>query len=376
MTSFFRSIWLQKFNDNARQDVLRVLQLWFEYGWRKEVELAMINGINTISIDTWLAVIPQIIARLHTPYASIRALIHELLAKIGKTHPQALVYPLTVASKSHSDARRVSSLHVLSTIRTHSAVLVQQAGMVSTELVRVAILWHELWHEAIEEASRAWFGQKNAEAMIAILTPLHAMMDKGASTVKEQTFQQLYGAELAQAFAYCAKYAQSQSVTYLAKAWEIYSDVFRLMSKTMAAGHELQLAEVSPRLLNAQDLQLAVPGSYRSGAAVVRIAHFSPVLRVIESKQHPRRLSIAGSDGKDYPFLLKGHEDLRQDERVMQLFGLVNTFLSVERSTAKSDLQISRYAAIPLSPNSGLIEWVPHTDTLHAVIKQYRDAKG
>lgn len=26
-------------------------------------------------------------------------------------------------------------------------------------------------------------------------------------------------------------------------------------------------------------------------------------------------------------FLLKGHEDLRQDERVMQLFGLVNTLL-------------------------------------------------
>ena len=32
-----------------------------------------------------------------------------------------------------------------------------------------------------------------------------------------------------------------------------------------------------------------------------------------------------GSDGREYVFLLKGHEDLRQDERVMQLFGLVDT---------------------------------------------------
>ncbi len=375
INGFFRSIWLQKFSDNSRQDVLRVLQLWFEYGYRKEVELAMISGINQISIDTWLAVIPQIIARLHTPHASIRALIHELLAKIGKTHPQALVYPLTVASKSHSDSRRVSSLHVLATIRQHSAVLVQQASMVSTELVRVAILWHEMWHEAIEEASRHWFGHHNADAMIGTLTPLHALMDKGPSTVKEQAFTQQFGAELAQALSYCQKYQQTQSAVYMTKAWELYSDTFRQISKAMAAGQPLQLAEVSPKLLHAQDLQLAVPGSYRSGAPVVRIAYFSPALRVIESKQHPRRLSIAGSDGKDYAFLLKGHEDLRQDERVMQLFGLVNTFLSLDRTTAKLDLQITRYAVIPLSPNSGLIEWVPFCDTLHAVIKQYRDAK-
>lgn len=33
---------------------------------------------------------------------------------------------------------------------------------------------------------------------------------------------------------------------------------------------------------------------------------------VLASKQRPRRLSMLGSDGKEYMFLLKGHEDLRQ----------------------------------------------------------------
>jgi len=31
---------------------------------------------------------------------------------------------------------------------------------------------------------------------------------------------------------------------------------------------------------------------------------------------------------------------------------------------------------VPLTPNSGLIGWVPHCDTLHAVIKEYREARG
>lgn len=49
------------------------------------------------------------------------------------------------------------------------------------------------------------------------------------------------------------------------------------------------------------------------------ISSFSRQLVVITSKQRPRKLTIHGNDGEDYAFLLKGHEDLRQDERVMQV---------------------------------------------------------
>jgi FKBP12-rapamycin complex-associated protein len=34
---------------------------------------------------------------------------------------------------------------------------------VSQELIRIAILWHEEWHEALEEASRLYFGESNVE---------------------------------------------------------------------------------------------------------------------------------------------------------------------------------------------------------------------
>lgn len=49
---------------------------------------------------------------------------------------------------------------------------------------------------------------------------------------------------------------------------------------------------------------------------------------------------FTGSNGRMYRFLLKGHEDLRQDERVMQLFGLVNALLSNDPETSKRDLLI------------------------------------
>lgn len=60
-------------------------------------------------------------------------------------------------------------------------------------------------------------------------------------------------------------------------------------------------------------------GSLLPDAPLVTIEYFVPQLIVITSKQRPRKLTIHGSDGNDYAFLLKGHEDLRQDERVMQV---------------------------------------------------------
>lgn len=40
-----------------------------------------------------------------------------------------------------------------------------------------------------------------------------------------------------------------------------------------------------------------------------------------------------------------------------------------------TNFNLQRYAVIPLSTNSGLIGWVPHCDTLHTLIRDYREKK-
>lgn len=89
-----------------------------------------------------------------------------------------------------------------------------------------------------------------------------------------------------------------------------------------------------------RDLELAIPGSYVPNQPVIRISQVNSSLQVITSKQRPRKLCITGSNGKEYMFLLKGHEDLRQDERVMQLFSLVNTLLIHDPETFRRNLTI------------------------------------
>lgn len=118
------------------------------------------------------------IARIHAPDPNVRKLIQHVLTDVGRAHPQALVYPLTVASKYPSESRRRAALSIMNKMRDHSAALVEQAVLVSQELIRVAILWHELWHEGLEEASRLFYGDHNIDAMFATLEPLHDMLEK------------------------------------------------------------------------------------------------------------------------------------------------------------------------------------------------------
>lgn len=131
-------------------------------------------------------------------------------------------------------------MSVVENVRQHSVTLVEQAQLVSQELIRMAILWHEMWHEALEEASRCarlaasfhvlivwrsvrgknlfcmphyvnaacnspaplspcshtlcrlYFGETNVEGMLNTLLPLHEMMRKqGPTTLKEIAFVQV-----------------------------------------------------------------------------------------------------------------------------------------------------------------------------------------
>ncbi|GAB1316207.1 phosphatidylinositol kinase-related protein kinase tor1 [Madurella fahalii] len=371
---FFESIALS--SGSSLQDTLRLLTLWLAHGGYQEVNNVVTEGFAHVSVDTWLEVIPQLIARINQPNRRVQASIHALLSDVGRAHPQALVYPLTVAMKSRQSTRRSKTAqNIMESMRQHSPKLVEQAEIVSRELIRVAVLWHELWHEGLEEASRLYFGDHNIQGMFDALEPLHELLEKGPQTLREVSFAQTFGRDLGEAREWCRQYRHSQDVNDISQAWDLYYQVFRRISRQLPQMTTLELTYCSPDLLQARDLELAVPGTYRSGQEIVRIMAFDGTFNVISSKQRPRKLDIVGSDGKTYTFLLKGHEDIRQDERVMQLFGLCNTLLANDSECYKRHLNIQRYPAIPLSQNSGLLGWVPNSDTVHQLIREYRESR-
>lgn len=384
---FFRAINLC--GKSRLEDSLKLLTLWFRYGRYANMHHEFNKGFQASNVDHWLEVVPQVIARLHTPYAVVQKGVKLLLTRIGKAHPHVAVYPLTIAKTigGVQGKRSRAAREILEELKNHHKEIVEQAEMVARELVRVAVLWPELWYEKLEEASKMYFNEHDVDAMVETLFPLHMEVEKKAETESERNFVAEFGPVLFEAGKLFRTYKSRRSSGasedelsgYIARVWKAYSQIFQNILRRQQSMQELNLSYVSNGLDEATGLVLAVPGTYEpdENASVVRIEGFKSKLQVIQSKQRPRKLSIMGSNGREYQFLLKGHEDLRQDERVMQVFGLMNKLFSKsEQRSLLHGVGMTTYSVIALSANAGLIEWVPNHDTMHALVKKYREERS
>jgi DNA-dependent protein kinase catalytic subunit len=75
--------------------------------------------------------------------------------------------------------------------------------------------------------------------------------------------------------------------------------------------------------------ELEIPGQYTSKKKPllehhIKIVGFDEKLLILHSLRLPKRLTIRGHDENDYRFLVKGGEDIRQDQRIEALFSIMN----------------------------------------------------
>lgn len=63
----------------------------------------------------------------------------------------------------------------------------------------------------------------------------------------------------------------------------------------------------------------------------------------MSSLRKPKTITIRGNDQKDYKYLVKGGEDLRQDQRVEQVFELMNRIFDTDPVCKQRKLQLRTY---------------------------------
>ena len=361
------------------QVVLTVVTIWFDVcGEDVEIDMEIESCLDSTPPHHWLLVLPQIVGRLRTNSQALRTSIFRFLSKLILLFPEALIPHLLAASRSSVESVHRAASRLLSAASDRHSVLVEQYRLLTEQLLRTSELWIERWAQGLDEAYSLLYIERDIPAMLKVLAPLHEMIQRTPTNLRETTFVQAFGRDLQEAQRWTRRYLETGNRADIDQAWRVYYKVSQRVSKQVQSLSHLELQYVSPELLAMRDLAVAVPGTFSPGSPVITIKSISPEVRVMHSKQKPRMLHVTGSDGRQYRFLLKGHEDLKQDERVMQLFSLFNALLMQKRSRMADidHLSIQTYAIIPLSNNAGLIEWVPGCDTLHSLIKRFREAKG
>ncbi|OHT05528.1 PIKK family atypical protein kinase [Tritrichomonas foetus] len=353
---------------------LRVISIIFQHGSTPLYSLFE-SYLTKIPINYWISLLPQIIAKLSS--AELNKILERLLLMLADSHPQTVLYSLMVPYLSESVTKGPIATSIIDRMRTKTPTLVNEAILLASEMRRIASSWWETWVAAIDETSKQFVLHKNPQATIDLLLPLHELVSRPPETLFEVSFVSQFGSMLLQAEELIKDYKDTSNMLSFHQAWSIYVNIFRIIKPMLTQMNDFDLSDASVSLAESiRNTELTIPGTYNFDKPLIRIESVCEDVIIINSKQRPRRISLRGTDGNLYSFLLKPNEDTRLDERVMQLFTYISDVIKASDVPLASNLCLTAYRVVPLSKKVGLIGWVTDTQTLFEVIRHYRMSIG
>ncbi|XP_067343536.1 serine/threonine-protein kinase SMG1 isoform X2 [Channa argus] len=283
--------------------------------------------------------------------------------------------------------------------------MVLQVQQLVGELRRVTLLWDELWlgvlqqqhmhvlrriQQLEDEVKRV---QNNntlrRDEKIAIMREKHSALMRPvvfaldhvcsitaapAETPHETWFQQTYGDSITSAL---ERLRNPTNPANPASSWLPFKQIMVSLQQRAQkrASYLLLLDEISPRLASMNTTEMALPGEV-SATDAVTIQSVGNTITILPTKTKPKKLFFLGSDGRNYPYLFKGLEDLHLDERIMQFLSIVNTMFTKINQQEQPRFHARHYSVTPLGTRSGLIQWVDGATPLFGLYKRWQQREA
>ena len=261
--------------------------------------------------------LPQLISRITHPHPEIWKQLCNLLTRIASAHPSQALWSLLAVTKARDRLRVDRGNEVLSRVKDFKS---RSKGSISPADLRTMILQ----------------GQKLSDGL---LQACEAPVEPRATNVN------------------------------------LFTDLgfnSKLAPSTLVVPIETTLAANSPSGANSETIR-----KYKAFTQdKITIESFSENVLVLSSLQRPRKITVRGSDGKQYGLLCKPKDDLRKDQRLMEFNSIINRALKRDTESSKRRLYIKTYAVTPLSEESGTIEWVEGIKPIRDILLGLYSRKG
>ena len=140
----------------------------------------------------------------------------------------------------------------------------------------------------------------------------------------------------------------------------------KLALRDLQSGAKLvQAIDSYPKKIPPPTMKIAIRSDCNY-SGIPRFSKFDSNISIAGGVSAPKIMTIVGTDGERYKMLLKGgNDDLRQDSIMEQVFAEVSNLLQDHRATRQRQLGIRTYKVLPLTQNTGIIEFVQNTIPLH-----------
>ncbi|CAL4096451.1 unnamed protein product, partial [Meganyctiphanes norvegica] len=312
----------------------------------------------------------------------------KLLERIALAYPQALVYPFGI-SRQNYNLKNNTELH--STLGKVEDMLSVNCSLAYKFIsaMKLVVVPHVAAVDGIREIARKEKDKNKIEQKLGeIYERFFKPSVRGTKGTPDElgeaylnlgTFRVKAKAMFDKAFGENLKNIKSISLDSIKS---VLNQVYQELNKETAKSN--QLKGYSKWLANFQGSNysecLEIPGQYHGMTKPlleyhINVSSFDERLLVMSSLRKPIRISIRGNDEKDHKYLVKWGEDLRTDQRMEQVFTLMNNVYSRSSVCGQASVRpfLETYQVVPLSKEVGILQWVEATTPLQQFMKDAAD---
>lgn len=284
------------------------------------------------------------------------------------------------AQSSTNSALTICFNSLLDTLSKQASEQVQQVQLMVRELKRITLLWEELWCSSLSQvysecAKRMTIFENDlnklaneeshlkqmdeikrsvlTEKYRVIVRPILFVMERlweatsgKAETVNEHAFQERFSAAIQETIV-VLKEPLKFITGSLPEGWTKFKHLYTVLQQRAQkkSANQFKMADISPVLAQMKNTVISMPGieHHRNRSSSSRyeieqnrwiyIRSVDNLVQILPTKTKPKKLAFYGSDGRKYPYLFKGLEDLHLDERIMQFLSIANSMMSKARTT-------------------------------------------
>ena len=352
----------------------QLCSLFFRYGPRLSKFDSAAANLTSLSPSSVIQIIPQLMVQFDHENSDVRRIVFEIVGTFAQDHFQAITMPLCLIKRTPGSSKALMSF--IEQMTLSQPELMHDAEVFASGMLQIAVTALEEVIVLLDKVLSLSEHDANDTEIYSVFKQIQDTMTGPRAAFFQQYFNHSkmrgFNTRLTSVITKPETVLSSTNFCVLTNAAHTAKVFLQGILENVAT---IDIAEMKLPLCEATPFCLAIPGVYsvkRESPTITDIGH---VLKMIPSAKRPRKLRILGSDGKWYKYLLKGREDLRLDQRIMQLFSLTNSILHDDKFGVEKHLHIRQVAIVPLAPNAGLISWAEGGETIYSMIVWHRKVK-
>ena len=321
-----------------------------------------VNVINERKVPIWIFLhfIPQIISVLSLPSAKY---FENFFMLVAEEYPEALIYQFNSQFEDLSQCSTEESKRIYHHLRSKYP-------------------WHFILIEGLDTLNHPELRLQDA---------LPKLLDKEALEDGVRELKYLVDSENEYKGQYLKKFAKdwNREIQVLIRMIEAKAEgtnemIYKINEKVgiqvtaIEAGYnKLSNFSLFFELYGASDIPRfgLMTEQYKLGEEPIKemkvfIESFDQSILTLVSLRKPKRLTMFANNEKKYHVLVKGGEDLRLDQRIEQIFSVMNIILLKDTECEKREHFIRRFEVVPIKNTTGLLEWVDNTRALRTFLEK------